>query len=70
MLARIIAVVSICLIYDFSTMATFPSIPAAHFAFLFVFFYFVFVICSCFSGEPKQKRGRGLADRKLVQALQ
>ena len=36
--------------------------------FPFVFIRFVFLFRSCFSGEPKQKQGRGLVDHKLVQA--
>ena len=35
------------------------------------FIRFVFLVRSCyFSGEPKQKQGRGLVDHKLVQAPQ
>ena len=37
---------------------------AARFAFCSCFIRFVFVL----SGEPKQNQGRGLVDRKLVQA--
>ena len=33
----------------------------------FVLFFFLFVVV--LSGEPKQKQGRGLVDRKLVQAV-
>ena len=42
--------------------------PAARFAFCLCFIRFVFVIRGYFSGEPKQNQGRGLVDRKLVQA--
>ena len=38
--------------------------PAARLAFCLCFIRFVFVL----SGEPKQNQGRGLVDRKLVQA--
>ena len=56
--------VSICLVWDSSIVATCPSIPAARIAFCFVLFlFFVDVL----SDEPKQKQGRGLVDRKLVQ---
>ena len=68
-LARFIAVVSICLVIcDSSIVATCPSVPAAHFAFCLCFNRFVFVVSRCLSGEPKQNQGRGLVDRKLVQA--
>ena len=43
---------SICLVCDFSTVATCPSIPALRFAFCLYFIRFVFVVRSCFSGEP------------------
>ena len=58
---------SICLLYDLSIVATYPSIPA-HFAFLFVLFVLLFGVHSCFAGESKQNEGRGLVDRKLNQA--
>ena len=51
-MACFIAVVSIvlfCLVCDFSTMATYPSIPAARFAFCLCF-----VVRSCFAGDPRQ----------------
>ena len=44
-------------------LATCPSIPAAAFA-----FRFVLLLVVVWSGEPKQNQGRGLVDRKLVQA--
>ena len=49
-------------------MATCPSSPAARFAFrLFIRFVFLLVeVVLC--GEPKRNQGRGLVDRKLVQA--
>ena len=43
-----------------------PSIPAAHCAFCLGFIRFGFV--AVLSGEPKQNKGRGLVDQKLVQA--
>ena len=50
------------------------SIPAALFASRLCFIRFVFVFFLLFvvvlSDEPKQKQGRGLVDRKLVQAPQ
>ena len=50
-LARFIAVVpivSICLVYDFSIVATCPSMPAGRFAFVCVLFVLFFVVRSCF----------------------
>ena len=67
LLARFIAVVSIvsvCLVSDFSIVATCHSMSAARFVFCLCFIRFGFVL----SGEPKQNQGRGLVDRKLVQA--
>ena len=49
------AVVSICLVCDFSIVTTCPSMPAARFAFcvlLILFLLFVVVL----SGEPKQNQ--------------
>ena len=63
-LARFVAVVSIYLVCDFSTVATCPSIPATRFAFCLCFIVLFFVALSC---EPKQNQGRGLVDRKPVQ---
>ena len=70
-LARFIAavsIVSISLVCDSSIVATCPSISAARFAFCLcladLFLLFVLVL----SGEPRQKQGQGLVDRKLVQA--
>ena len=54
-LANFIAVlsnVSICLVCDFSIVATCPS---AYFAFCLCSFRFVFVVPSWHFGEPKQK---------------
>ena len=36
---------------------------------LFIYFAFDVVVCSCLFGKPKKNQGRGLVDRKLVQAL-
>ena len=50
-LARCIAVVSIvsiCLVCDFSIVATCHLIPAARFAFCLCFIRFVFVVQNCF----------------------
>ena len=67
-LARFIAVVSIVSIYlvcDFSIGTICQSFPAARLVFCLSFTRFVFVVLS---GESKQNQGRGLVDRKLVQA--
>ena len=59
----------ICLVYDSSIMAICLSIPGACLAFCLCFIRFVSVVNSCFlPGEPKKNQGRGLIDRKLVQA--
>ena len=50
-LARFIAVVpivSVCLVCDFSIVATCPSMPAGRFAFVCVLFVLFFVVRSCF----------------------
>ena len=56
--------------YTYSSIeATCPSIPAARFASRLCFIRFVFVVRSyvvVLSGEPMQKQGGGLIDRKLV----
>ena len=62
-LARFVAVVSIvsiCLVYDFSIVATCPSIPAARFAFCLCFIRFDSVVHSCFvcKAEPRAGVGR------------
>ena len=49
-------------------MTACPPIPAARFAFCLCFMRFVFVFVPVLSGEPKQNQGRGLVDRKPVQA--
>ena len=54
-------------LYVISIVATCPSIPAARFPFCLCFIRLVFVVLF---GEPKQNQGRGLVDRKLVQAPQ
>ena len=41
-----------------------PSVPAARFAFCLCFMLFLVVLFD----EPRQNQGRGLVDRKLVQA--
>ena len=46
-------------------MTTCPSIPDVHFA-LRLCFVLSFVVV--LSGEPKQNQGRGLVDRKQIQA--
>ena len=66
-LARFVAVMSIYIVCDFSIVAACPSVPAVRFAFCLCFIRFVVVVLS---GEPKQNKGRGLVDRKLVQAPQ
>ena len=64
------SIVSTCLVCNFSIVATCPPIPAARFAFRLCFIRFVFLFVVVVSGELKQKQGRGLVDRKLVQATQ
>ena len=49
-------------------MAFCSSIPAVRFAFRVYFIRFVLLFVVDLSGEPKQNQGRGLVDRKLVQA--
>ena len=63
-----VSIVSICLVCDFSIVATCPSIPDARIAFNLCLIRFVFVVV--LSGEPKQNQERELVDRKLVQASQ
>ena len=70
-LARFIVVVSIvtvCLVYNSSVVATCPSIPAARFAFCYALLVLLVLFVVVLSGEPKQNQGRGMVDRKLVQA--
>ena len=64
------SIVSICLVCNFSIVATCPSMPAARFAFClwFVCFFLVLLFIVVLAGEPKQNQGRGLVDRKLVLA--
>ena len=62
------SIVSICLVCDSSIVATCPSILAARFAFRLCFIRFVLLFEVILFGEPKQKLGRGLVARKLVQA--
>ena len=62
------SIVSICLVCDSSIVATYPSVPAARFAFRLSFIRFVLLFVVVLSGDPKQKQGRGYVDRKLVQA--
>ena len=69
LLARFIAVVSIVSIVLYVFLALWPPVlqfrlPASLFVSVFIRFVFVLVL----SGEPKQNQGRGLVDRKLVQA--
>ena len=45
-LARLIVVVSTCLVCNSSIVATCPPIPAAHFAFRLCFIRFVFLVRS------------------------
>ena len=64
-LARLLVVVSTCLVCNSSIVATCPPIPAAHFAFRFVLYSFCFFLFVVFvSGEPGQKQGRGLVEFK------
>ena len=59
---------SVCLVCDSSIVATWPSLPAARFAFRLCFIRFVLLFGGVLSGKSKQNQGRGLVDRKLVQA--
>ena len=69
-LARFVVVVSICFVCDSSIATICLSIPAARFVFRLSLIRFDFlVVRSCLSGEPMKNQGRGLVDRKLVQAL-
>ena len=54
-LARLIAVVSTCLVCNSSIVATCPPIPAAHFAFRLCFIRFGFLVLVVVSGEPRQR---------------
>ena len=56
------------IVCDSSIVATCTSIRAARFAFRLCFIHFVLLFVVVLSGEPKQNQGRGLVDRKLVQA--
>ena len=60
--------VYICLVCDSSIVATCHSIPTARFAFCLCFIRFCLLFVVVLSGEPKKNQGRGLVDRKLVQA--
>ena len=59
------SVVSICLVCNFSIVATYPLIQLP--ALLCVCVLFLLFVDVLF-GEPKQNLGRGLVDHKLVQA--
>ena len=64
----VVSVVSSCLVCALSILATCPSTSAARFAFYLCFIRFAFVVRSCFIGKSKLNQGRGLVDRRLVQA--
>ena len=64
----IVCIVSICLVYDYSIVATCPSRPAARFAFGLCFICFALLYVVDLPGEQKQNQRQGLVDRKLVQA--
>ena len=64
------SIVSICFICYSSVVTTCPSTPAARFVFVYVLFVLFLFFVVILSGEPKQNQGRGLVDRKLVQAPQ
>ena len=64
----VVSIVSICLVCDFSIVATCPSMPAARFDVCLCFIRFVLLFVVVLSGEPKQNQGRKLVDRKLDQA--
>ena len=51
---------------DSSIVATYPSIPAARFAFRLCFIRFKLSFVVVLSDEPNQNKGRGLVDHKLV----
>ena len=58
---------SMCLVCDFSIVATCPSIQLPTLLFVCVLFV-LFLLFVVVFGEPKQKLGRGLVDNKLFQA--
>ena len=58
---------SICLVCDFSIVATCPSIKLSTLLFVCVLIVLFLLFIVVFD-EPKQKQGRGLVDHKLVQA--
>ena len=61
--------VCVYLSYTYSSIeTTCPSIPAARFASRLCFTRLFVLIVVVLSGEPRQKQGRWLVDRKLVQA--
>ena len=62
------SILSMRLVCDFCIVATGRQMPAVRFVFCLCFIRVGFVICSCLSDEPKQNQGRGLVDRKQVQA--
>ena len=65
------SIVSISLLVcDSSIVATCPSIPVPALLFVCVLFVLFLLFVVVLSGEPKQNQGRGLVDRKLVQAPQ
>ena len=64
----LVSIMSICPGYESRIVVTCPSIPVARFAFCLCFIRFVLLFVVVLSGEPKQNQGRGLVDRKLVQA--
>ena len=56
------SIVSICLLCDFSIVATCSSMQTACFAFCLCFIGFVFLLfVVVLSGEPKQNQGRGFS---------
>ena len=61
---------AVCLVCDFSIVATCPSIQLPTLLFVCVLFVLFLLFVVFVSGEPRQKQGRGLVDHKLVQAPQ
>ena len=55
----VVSIVSICLVYDSSIVATRPSIPAARFAFCLCLIRFVGVVRICFLVNQSRSEDEG-----------
>ena len=69
-LARFIAVVSICLIRNLALRPPVLQFQLPSLLLVCVLFVLFLLFVVVLSGEPKQKQGRGLVERKLDQAPQ